>query len=379
MSSELMRFWATLGVPAQAVILLLGMMSLASIAIVVERTAGLWIARRDTDRFVPLAQAALQSGILTEVVPLAERCSMCPESEMVRESGIDFEAGGLAEWEINRRLLLARWSVDRQLARLNLDLRRGLPIIGTISATAPFVGLLGTVLGIIRAFDSLGKIGGGLAGVSLGIAEALITTALGLFVAIPATWAYNFISDKVDLAVFRARRFSTFFLEALASPGGVSTRRILAQGVGHVPGGARISTTPIRSEINVTPLVDVVLVLLIIFMVITPPPRTALDLGISKVVRSEAGAGKEKKDRVFVRVTADNQVYLNDREVLPGSLESALKSAFQGKAGEPLFFEADPGADYPQVVRILDQASAAGVDKIAIVSRGAAAARPGGR
>ena len=214
MSSDLVLFWNTLGGPAHGVVLLLGLMSLASVAVVVERGAGLWIARRDTRRFVPLAQAALKSGILAEIVPLAEKCSLSPEAGMVRNSGVDLEAADLAEWEINRRLLLARWSVDRQLASLNLDLRRGLPVVGTIAATAPFVGLLGTVLGIIRAFDSLGRSGGGISGVSQGIAEALITTALGLFVAIPAAWAYNFFTDKADISVFQARRFSTIFLEA---------------------------------------------------------------------------------------------------------------------------------------------------------------------
>jgi biopolymer transport protein ExbD len=95
----------------------------------------------------------------------------------------------------------------------------------------------------------------------------------------------------------------------------------------------------------------------------------ALDLGISKVVRSEAGSKREKKEQVFVRVTAANQVYLNDKEIPTGSLKSALETTFKGKTGEPLFFEADPLADYPEVVRILDEVSAAGVQNVAIVQR----------
>ena len=368
MSSDLTLFWNTMGGPAQGVILLLGLMSLASVAILMERGVGLWIARRDTGRFVPLAQAALGSGILAEIVPLVEKYSLSPEAELIQSSGADLEAAVLTEPEANRRLLLARWSVDRYLASLNLDLRRGLPIIGTIAATAPFVGLLGTVLGIIRAFDSLGRAGLGLAGVSQGIAEALVTTALGLFVAIPATWAYNFMTNRVDGLIFRARRFSTIFLEALAAGGGESTRRILSHEPEHVPGALRLSRSEVKSDINVTPLVDVVLVLLIIFMVVMPAPQAALELGISRVVRSEAGNKQEKKDRVFVRVSAANEVYLNDKEILPGSLKGALESAFQGRSGDPLFFEADPGADYPRVIGILDEVSAAGVDNIAIVS-----------
>src|SRR5512144_606343 len=112
---------------------MLGLMSLASIAIVVERGTALWIARRDSDRFVPLAEAALQSGLLSEIAPLAEKCSLSPEAELVQKTGVDLEATGLAEWEANRRLLLAQWSLERHLASLNLDLRRGLSIVGTIS------------------------------------------------------------------------------------------------------------------------------------------------------------------------------------------------------------------------------------------------------
>ncbi len=380
MTSDLVQFWGTLGGPAQGVILLLGLMSLASIAIVVERGTGLWVARRDSERFVPLARAALESGILSEITPLVDKCSLSPEADLLQHSGVDLEVYGLPEPEANRRLLLAQWSTERHLARLNLDMRRGLAIIGTIAATAPFVGLLGTVLGIIRAFDSLGKTGGGLAGVSQGIAEALITTALGLFVAIPATWAYNFMTGKVDGALYQTRRFSAIFLEALATAGGISTKKILSHETEHVPGAMRLSRVSVKSEINVTPLVDVVLVLLIIFMVVTPAPQAAIDLGISKVVRSEAGRSKEKKEQVFVRVTAANQVYLNDKEIPTGSLKSALESTFKEKSGEPLFFEADPAAEYPEVVRILDEVSAAGVKNVAIVhrekARAAAPTRP---
>ena len=164
MSSELVRFWFELGLAPQVVILFLVLMSLASIAIVVERGVGIWLAGRDTKRFVPLASAAFQSGIFAEVSPLVDKCSLSPEAELVRRSGVDLDLPPVSESDANRQLLLARWSLDRYLEGLNLDLRRGLPIVGTIAATAPFVGLLGTVLGIIRAFQALGTTGTGLAG-----------------------------------------------------------------------------------------------------------------------------------------------------------------------------------------------------------------------
>jgi biopolymer transport protein ExbB/TolQ/biopolymer transport protein ExbD len=367
-SHDLTEFWLGLGWAPQLVIVLLFLMSLASIAVVVERGVGIWMARRDSRRFVALASAAFQSGIFSEVAPLIEKCSLSPEAELVRRSGVDFDVLPVSEGDANRQLLLARWSLDRYLEGLNLDLRRGLPVVGTIAATAPFVGLLGTVLGIIRAFQALGTTGTGLAGVSAGIAEALITTAMGLFVAIPATWAFNFITSRVDGVVFHARRFATLYLESLAASGGPSTRRLLHEKQEENPAAVHFSRSTIKADINVTPLVDVVLVLLIIFMVITPAPESAIEVGMAKHSRSTPGR-EQNQQQVLVRVTADNQVFLNDETVTAGSLKEALAKAFQGKTDLPLFFEADARADYPQVVQILDEVTTAGYANISLVNR----------
>ena len=92
-------------------------------------------------------------------------------------------------------------SMDRAKKRELAGLRRGLPVLATISSSAPFVGLFGTVFGIITAFQQMAdptKGGGGLATVSAGIAEALLTTAVGLAVAIVAVWFYNFFATKLD-------------------------------------------------------------------------------------------------------------------------------------------------------------------------------------
>ncbi len=373
MSSNLLEFWSTLGWAPQLVILLLLLMSLASIAIVVERAAGIGMALRDTRRFVPLASAAFESGIFGEVAPLMEKCSLSPEAELVRRSGVDLDAPPANESEANRQLLLARWSLDRYLEGLNLDLRRGLPLLATIASTAPFVGLLGTVLGIIRAFGALGTTGSGLAGVSAGISEALITTAFGLFVAIPATMAFNTITSRVDGVVYHARRFANLFLESLAATGGISTRKLLSEKQEENPAAAHFSRSRIRADINVTPLVDVVLVLLIIFMVVTPSPEVALDLHLARTAKAEEGKPLPDKEQVLVRIAADHHVFLNDQEVAAGSLKGALAKAFGGKTDQPLFFEADSQAEYPQVVDILNEVSAAGYANISIVHRKSAA------
>jgi len=78
------------------------------------------------------------------------------------------------------------------------ELKENLGVLATIGATAPFVGLFGTVVGIINAFGKMATSGGGIASVSAGISEALVTTAFGLFVAIPAVWAYNYFQNRID-------------------------------------------------------------------------------------------------------------------------------------------------------------------------------------
>src|SRR5213079_3494636 len=92
-----------------------------------------------------------------------------------------------------------RRAIQRASALTSSDLKKGIPSLATIGSTAPFVGLLGTVVGVINAFHGIATTGsGGIGAVSAGIAEALIETALGLFVAIPAVWFYNYLSGKLE-------------------------------------------------------------------------------------------------------------------------------------------------------------------------------------
>jgi biopolymer transport protein ExbB/TolQ len=90
-------------------------------------------------------------------------------------------------------------AVDRSSMRTVADLRRGLGALATVGSTAPFVGLLGTVAGIITAFQAMAATGSdGLGSVSAGIAEALVTTAFGLLVAIPAVMMFNYLTNRVE-------------------------------------------------------------------------------------------------------------------------------------------------------------------------------------
>ena len=92
-----------------------------------------------------------------------------------------------------------RRAIQRATALTSNDLKKGIPSLATIGSTAPFVGLLGTVVGVISAFQGIAATGsGGLGAVSAGISEALIETALGLVVAIPAVWMYNYFTGRLE-------------------------------------------------------------------------------------------------------------------------------------------------------------------------------------
>ena len=102
---------------------------------------------------------------------------------------------------LNREDVLdtVRRSIQRATALTSSDLKKGVSALATIGSTAPFVGLLGTVVGVINAFVGIASTGsGGIGAVSAGIAEALVETALGLFVAIPAVWFYNYLSSRLE-------------------------------------------------------------------------------------------------------------------------------------------------------------------------------------
>jgi biopolymer transport protein ExbB len=112
--------------------------------------------------------------------------------------------------ELVRRELLRK--ADAQAAQL----RRGLSVLASVGSTAPFVGLLGTVIGIIGAFQGIAAEGsGGLGAVSAGIAEALVVTAFGLLVAIPAVLIYNFLTTKSDALLLSLDQFRGEYLDHL--------------------------------------------------------------------------------------------------------------------------------------------------------------------
>ncbi len=180
-------------------------LSVAGLAVIVERMLVLYRARTDTEAFTARIAAALEAQRYEEALEMARRGT----GAMAR-----ILAAGL------ERIRRGRTEVEKAIeARGNLEvskLERGLVFLQAVAKTAPLVGFFGTVSGMIKAFEAMGRAGlGNPANVALGISEALITTAAGLAVAIPAFFCHALFVGKVNRFVMELEEGSIRFLEAL--------------------------------------------------------------------------------------------------------------------------------------------------------------------
>jgi biopolymer transport protein ExbB len=200
---NLLEMWGQMGIPAKSVAAVLFVMSMLSFGVAIERIYTFIQARKQSKLYAPQVAKHLKEGRLKDAIAVSN-------SKNFRYSHLaKVVLAGLQEYQfqqdtssgLTREDLMdtVRRAIQRASALTASDLKKMVPSLATIGATAPFVGLLGTVLGIITAFQGIAATGsGGLGAVSAGIAEALVETALGLFVAIPAVWFYNYLTSKIE-------------------------------------------------------------------------------------------------------------------------------------------------------------------------------------
>ena len=214
------------------------------------------------------------------------------------------------------------------------DLKRGLWIIGTIGSLAPYVGLFGTVVGIIKAFADMAEHGaGGFEVVAAGISEALIATAMGLAVAIVALGFFNYLQTRVGLIASAYARSCERFVQALLFLESVGARARAPRRVrrwrmpSYRPDDDDDLDDGVVAEINITPLTDVFLVLLVIFMV-----TTSVVANQGKNIDLPGAAISDNTPRgVTVEVTPDGQIAVNDaavrsEDLLHGALRRARRT-----------------------------------------------------
>jgi biopolymer transport protein ExbB len=197
-SWDLRAMWHSMDIPARVVVIILFIMSAWSVGIMIDRWLMYSAARKQSRVFVQQVAGALKDNKLDEAISIAERNKKSHIAKVVATGLSEFQAASaqVADEEV---IEAAKRGLERSVAIVHAEMKRGLSGLATIGATAPFVGLFGTVRGIIGAFKGIAaQHASGLSAVAGGIAEALVTTALGLLVAVPAVWTYNYFTNKVE-------------------------------------------------------------------------------------------------------------------------------------------------------------------------------------
>jgi len=195
---NLLELWNHMLWPARTIAITLAVMSAWSVGVMMDRWVAFRAARRQSLQFAPLAAGALREGKLDEAIRAAERNKRSHLAKVLTAGLIEFRIREQSTEVPVDKIEASRRALERAEAIVHAELERGLSGLATIGSTAPFVGLLGTVIGIIDAFRAIQTEGGSHIGaVSGGISEALVTTALGLFVAIPAVMMFNYFTTKI--------------------------------------------------------------------------------------------------------------------------------------------------------------------------------------
>src|SRR6187551_1528291 len=200
---SLMDMWSQMGPVAKAVAFILVFMSMWSFGVSIERYYTFSQARKQSKLYAPQVAKHLKEGRLKDALSVSQaktyQYSHLAKVVLAGLQEYQFQQEGGGSMERDDIVDTVRRAIQRATALTSNDLKKGIPALATIGATAPFVGLLGTVVGIITAFQGIAATGsGGLGAVSAGISEALVETALGLVVAIPAVWFYNYLTGRIE-------------------------------------------------------------------------------------------------------------------------------------------------------------------------------------
>jgi len=189
-----------MGWVARGVMVILAIMSVWSIGIAIERWMTFSKARKESRMLAPKLAKYLKDGQVRDAIneAMKNKHSHLAKVLVAGLQEFQFQEGETIDFDI--QVDSAKRALQRATVIGVQEFKRGLNGLATIGSTAPFVGLFGTVFGIINAFTGMALTGsGGIGAVSAGIAEALVTTAFGLFVAVPAVWFFNYYLTKIEI------------------------------------------------------------------------------------------------------------------------------------------------------------------------------------
>jgi len=206
--------WASMSLFPRLIVVMMAIMSVSSLVVAAERIVVFMKSNSDSKTFAQkmggiLAKGDLQAALNTKLGKDVGHLGRVIGAGLTALRATNGAGKEIAIESVARAL-------ERQAQREVQSFKRGLGVLATVGSTAPFVGLLGTVMGIVNSFKSMAATGsGGLGTVSGGIAEALITTAFGLLVAIPAVMLYNFLQGWVDGRAVDISESSNEFLDVV--------------------------------------------------------------------------------------------------------------------------------------------------------------------
>jgi biopolymer transport protein ExbB/TolQ len=198
-SFSFMGLLQNMGWLARGVVVILFIMSIWSLAVIIDRALYFSAARKQSREFAPKVAGALKDGRLDEAIKVADRSKKSHLAEVVTAGLQEFRSFGSGGNITVEQVESSKRALERSEAIVHAKLKRGLGGLATIGSTAPFIGLFGTVVGILNAFQSIATAKtSGIGQVAGGISEALVTTAFGLLVAIPAVMTFNYFTNKVE-------------------------------------------------------------------------------------------------------------------------------------------------------------------------------------
>jgi len=199
-----------------AVMLCLAGISIFSMAMIVDKHRRLRAAWRQSQLFKPVFGKFLHGGELQDLIKAVSQHQTSYVAQVVSAGILEYDGVRQAGGDPESSLELVTSALRDSKAETLIQLKRGLGFLATVGSIAPFIGLFGTVVGIINAFRGIAATGsGGMAAVSGGIAEALVATALGIFVAIPAVVAFNHFSGKLESFHVEMNRASSQLVNCL--------------------------------------------------------------------------------------------------------------------------------------------------------------------
>ena len=231
---SLSELLGNVGLFGGAVMCCLALLSIFSVGLIVDKHRRFRAAARQTQLFKPVFKNFLHGGEMQELIDALRKHQTSYVAQVVSAGVLEYDGVRQAGRDPAGSLELVQSVLRDARAETLIQLKKGLGFLATIGSTAPFIGLFGTVVGIINAFRGIAATGsGGMAAVSGGIAEALVATALGIFVAIPAVVAFNQFTGRLENFQVEMNRASSQLVNCLFKVPDSRMPAIKIAGAGH--------------------------------------------------------------------------------------------------------------------------------------------------